>query len=133
MFAPSVAAGPDGVVPSDASASHTVGGALGVPTSRASTLSASAHGFLADAMDTSSLTLAPVADPAAYAARHFNVYAARDVDGQHAMAFAKGTTTLAFKFRGGIIVSVDSRSTQGPYIGACVLGGGGGRAARAPG
>ena len=35
------------------------------------------------------------------------------------MKFAKGTTTLAFKFQGGIIVSVDSRSTQGPYIGAC--------------
>lgn len=30
--------------------------------------------------------------------------------------FAKGTTTLAFKFKGGVIVSVDSRSTQGPYI-----------------
>merc|ERR1712167_161725 len=30
--------------------------------------------------------------------------------------FAKGTTTLAFKFQGGIIVSVDSRATQGPYI-----------------
>jgi hypothetical protein len=34
------------------------------------------------------------------------------------MLFAKGTTTLAFKFQGGVIVSVDSRSTQGPYIGA---------------
>jgi hypothetical protein len=31
--------------------------------------------------------------------------------------FAKGTTTLAFKYNGGIIVSVDSRSTMGPYIG----------------
>jgi len=30
--------------------------------------------------------------------------------------FAKGTTTLAFKFQGGIIVSVDSRSTMGAYI-----------------
>jgi 20S proteasome subunit beta 5 len=30
--------------------------------------------------------------------------------------FAKGTTTLAFKFNGGIIVSVDSRSTMGYYI-----------------
>ena len=28
----------------------------------------------------------------------------------------KGTTTLAFKFQGGVIVSVDSRSTMGPYI-----------------
>ena len=31
--------------------------------------------------------------------------------------FAKGTTTLGFKFQGGIIISVDSRSTMGPYIG----------------
>ena len=30
--------------------------------------------------------------------------------------FAKGTTTLAFKFNGSIIVSVDSRSTMGAYI-----------------
>jgi 20S proteasome subunit beta 5 len=30
--------------------------------------------------------------------------------------FAKGTTTLAFKFQGGVIVSVDSRSTMGAYI-----------------
>ena len=32
------------------------------------------------------------------------------------MKFAKGTTTLAFKFQGGVIVSVDSRSTMGAYI-----------------
>lgn len=32
------------------------------------------------------------------------------------MKFAKGTTTLAFKFKHGIIVSVDSRATQGAYI-----------------
>ena len=30
--------------------------------------------------------------------------------------FLKGTTTLAFKFQGGVIVSVDSRATQGPFI-----------------
>ena len=28
----------------------------------------------------------------------------------------KGTTTLAFKFNDGIVVSVDSRATQGPNI-----------------
>lgn len=28
-----------------------------------------------------------------------------------------GTTTLAFRFKGGIIVAVDSRATQGSYIG----------------
>ena len=57
-----------------------------------------------------------VADPAAFASRHFNVYTG-DADGDLKIKFAKGTTTLAFKFRGGVVVSVDSRSTQGPYIG----------------
>lgn len=31
---------------------------------------------------------------------------------------AHGTTTLAFRFKGGIIVAVDSRATAGSYIGA---------------
>lgn len=30
---------------------------------------------------------------------------------------AHGTTTLAFKFKGGVIVAVDSRATAGSYIG----------------
>jgi 20S proteasome subunit beta 5 len=29
-----------------------------------------------------------------------------------------GTTTLAFRFKGGVIVAVDSRATAGSYIGA---------------
>lgn len=28
-----------------------------------------------------------------------------------------GTTTLAFRFKGGVIVAVDSRATAGSYIG----------------
>lgn len=32
--------------------------------------------------------------------------------------FAHGTTTLAFKFQGGIIVAVDSRASMGQYIGS---------------
>ena len=32
--------------------------------------------------------------------------------------FAHGTTTLAFKFRHGVIVAVDSRATAGSWIGA---------------
>jgi 20S proteasome subunit beta 5 len=32
--------------------------------------------------------------------------------------FAHGTTTLAFKFKGGIIVAVDSRASMGSYIGS---------------
>jgi len=30
--------------------------------------------------------------------------------------FNHGTTTLAFKFQGGVVVAVDSRATAGPYI-----------------
>lgn len=31
--------------------------------------------------------------------------------------FLKGTTTLAFKFRNGVMVAVDSRATAGGFIG----------------
>jgi hypothetical protein len=66
----------------------------------------------------SSLALPPnTSDPAAYASSRFDVYKG-DEEGEHSrISFAKGTTTLAFRFKGGIVVSVDSRSTQGPYIG----------------
>lgn len=32
--------------------------------------------------------------------------------------FAHGTTTLAFAFKGGIIVAVDSRASMGQYVGS---------------
>lgn len=35
--------------------------------------------------------------------------------------FDHGTTTLAFKFKHGVIVAVDSRATAGPYIGNRLL------------
>ena len=59
--------------------------------------------------------LPDVADPAGFCARRFDTYKG-DTEGEHKIKFAKGTTTLSFKFQGGVIVSVDSRSTQGPYI-----------------
>ena len=37
-------------------------------------------------------------------------------DAPEDLHFAKGTTTLGFVFNEGIVVAVDSRSTQGPYI-----------------
>lgn len=46
-----------------------------------------------------------------------NFSAEKGEDFNQEIKFAKGTTTLAFKFDGGIIVAVDSRATQGPYIG----------------
>ena len=38
-------------------------------------------------------------------------------DSHQMVKFCKGTTTLAFKYQGGAIVSVDSRATQGQFIG----------------
>lgn len=76
-----------------------------------------------DGLDATSLSredafmLPRVADPAAFCSARFDTYKG-DTHGEHKMKFAKGTTTLAFKFKGGVIVSVDSRSTQGPYVGA---------------
>jgi 20S proteasome subunit beta 5 len=49
-----------------------------------------------------------------------NFSAEKGKDYDQDIKFMKGTTTLAFKFQHGIIVSVDSRATQGPYIGEIV-------------
>jgi len=56
-----------------------------------------------------------VADPAHFCRNNF-ASACGNSDSGQTVKFAKGTTTLAFKFNGGIIVSVDSRSTMGAYI-----------------
>jgi 20S proteasome subunit beta 5 len=52
--------------------------------------------------------------PAEFCRNNFKV--GYGVDRDQAVQFAKGTTTLAFKYQGGVIVSVDSRATMGPYI-----------------
>jgi 20S proteasome subunit beta 5 len=56
-----------------------------------------------------------VADPALFCRNNF-ASASGSKDAGQVVKFAKGTTTLAFKFNEGIIVSVDSRSTMGAYI-----------------
>jgi len=56
-----------------------------------------------------------VADPAHFCRNNF-ASACGASDRAQTLKFAKGTTTLAFKFNDGIIVSVDSRSTMGAYI-----------------
>lgn len=56
-----------------------------------------------------------VPNPANYCRTHFASVSGTKDAGQQ-LKFAKGTTTLAFKFDGGIIVSVDSRSTTGNII-----------------
>merc|ERR1712147_219373 len=37
-------------------------------------------------------------------------------DDKQCLKFNKGTTTLGFIYQGGVLISVDSRATQGPYI-----------------
>eukprot|EP00536_Pseudo-nitzschia_multiseries_P002240 jgi/Psemu1/183219/e_gw1.30.174.1 len=56
-----------------------------------------------------------VSNPAWYCRNNFASVCGRGDEGQD-VKFMKGTTTLAFKFQGGVIVSVDSRSTMGAYI-----------------
>lgn len=56
-----------------------------------------------------------VSDPALYCRSNF-ASTCGGGDENQSVQFLKGTTTLAFKFNDGIIVSVDSRSTMGSYI-----------------
>jgi len=79
------------------------------------TAAATAAGAVQPVQEEKTFALPSVAHPAAYTARKFNVYKG-DLDGEHNIKFAKGTTTLSFKYQGGVLVSVDSRSTQGAYI-----------------
>lgn len=58
--------------------------------------------------------LPAVANPSEFCRTHFS--AEKGQDYAQDIKFMKGTTTLAFKFNDGIVVSVDSRATQGPYI-----------------
>lgn len=55
--------------------------------------------------------LAPVADPMNFCA---NIQKSGMAPGL--MDFRKGTTTLGFKFQGGVIIAVDSRASMGSYI-----------------
>jgi len=63
------------------------------------------------------LQLPPSYNPAAFVREHFSPGTYED-DGSKRAAFDKGTTTLAFVFQGGVLVSVDSRASQGPYVGS---------------
>lgn len=64
----------------------------------------------------------PLLQPVAF----LQPYTDKNSDSNVKIHFAHGTTTLAFKFQGGVIVAVDSRATAGSYIGVCA------RALRAP-
>eukprot|EP00123_Amoebidium_parasiticum_P000529 comp11358_c0_seq1/m.5738 comp11358_c0_seq1/g.5738 ORF comp11358_c0_seq1/g.5738 comp11358_c0_seq1/m.5738 type:complete len:276 (-) comp11358_c0_seq1:50-877(-) len=58
-----------------------------------------------------SFAVPPVAEPAELLQRWTD-----DSHGEYKIRFAHGTTTLAFRFKEGIMVAVDSRATAGPYI-----------------
>jgi len=62
----------------------------------------------------SSLALPPFANPATNLGRVLVDDQGKDVD----MNFDHGTTTLGFKYQGGVILAVDSRATGGMYIGS---------------
>ena len=70
--------------------------------------------FICESIDILTCVFCPT-QPALYVRSNFRS-ACGNADANQEVKFAKGTTTLAFKFKGGIIVSVDSRSTMGAYI-----------------
>jgi len=62
----------------------------------------------------STLALPPFAHPATNLGRVLTDDQGQNID----MNFNHGTTTLAFKYKGGVVVAVDSRATGGMYIGS---------------
>jgi 20S proteasome subunit beta 5 len=59
-----------------------------------------------------SFSIPPVANPTAFLRTHIDDHANPDCR----IKLAHGTTTLAFRFDGGIVVAVDSRATAGSWI-----------------
>ncbi|THH05327.1 hypothetical protein EW146_g9933 [Bondarzewia mesenterica] len=72
----------------------------------------SAAGFGNLMNGTHSFNIPAVADPAAFLRLHTDDHA----DPNCRIKIQHGTTTLAFRFQGGVIVAVDSRATAGSYI-----------------
>ena len=56
-----------------------------------------------------------VAQPSAFLRLHTDDHA----DPSCRIKIKHGTTTLAFRFQGGVVVAVDSRATAGSYVGTC--------------
>ncbi|ODQ63097.1 N-terminal nucleophile aminohydrolase [Nadsonia fulvescens var. elongata DSM 6958] len=63
-------------------------------------------------LDAPSLSLPPISQPAAFLRAHTDDASNRDCT----IKVNHGTTTLAFRFQGGIVVAVDSRATAGNWI-----------------
>ncbi|KAH7923588.1 N-terminal nucleophile aminohydrolase [Leucogyrophana mollusca] len=70
-------------------------------------------GFGSLAKGVPSFVIPSVADPAAFLKLHTD-----DTDQASRIKIHHGTTTLAFRYQGGVIVAVDSRSSAGSYIGS---------------
>lgn len=66
--------------------------------------------------NTKSFYLPNSSNPSYFVRSHFSPGTYED-NGKK-IAFDKGTTCLAFVFKGGVLVSVDSRASQGPYVGS---------------
>jgi len=64
-------------------------------------------------IEPNSFALAPVDNP-----KQFCLDIKASGQAPKLMDFMKGTTTLGFKFKGGIIIAVDSRASMGSYIGS---------------
>ncbi|KAJ1309586.1 hypothetical protein OPQ81_006359 [Rhizoctonia solani] len=72
----------------------------------------SAGGFAIGTSGVPSFNIPRVPDPTAFLRLHTDDHA----DPSCRIKIQHGTTTLAFRFKGGIIVAVDSRATAGSYI-----------------
>lgn len=57
-------------------------------------------------------SLPPISNPTTFLRTHIDEHVNPDCH----IKLAHGTTTLAFRFQGGIIVAVDSRATAGNWI-----------------
>ncbi|CAE6490507.1 unnamed protein product [Rhizoctonia solani] len=72
----------------------------------------SAGGFAVGTSGVPTFNIPRVPDPTAFLRAHTDDHA----DPNCRIKIQHGTTTLAFRFKGGIIVAVDSRATAGSYI-----------------
>jgi 20S proteasome subunit beta 5 len=72
-------------------------------------------GSLEELHGDSNFLLPSVANPASFCRMNFS---ARYEDRGEMLKLSKGTTTLGMLFQGGVVISVDSRASQGPYVGS---------------
>jgi len=84
------------------------------PVRRQETLLDEAFEASANMEDSTQLMMPPFAQPAT----NLGKICVDDAGKEIKMRFDHGTTTLAFKYQGGVLLAVDSRATGGMYIGS---------------